>query len=176
MVKGKKKKIIITLLIIVQDIVLFVGIIWGIGYIKEKQRLDASPYYTEQELPYSVTYVLDRGYKMWTRPNLDNLNENNVHWPDFTYCILEPSSGTEKAIQFMNYDLFYDLDEYDQEAYDIAASYGLSRDNLMTIEWVLEHPYEAAEIYLARPYPDWYIGTSVNINELMAEYETGQLQ
>lgn len=176
MVKGKKKKIIITLLIIVQDIALFVGTIWGIGYIKEKQRLDASPYYTEQELPYSVIYVLDRGYKMWTSPLLSELNIDNENWPDFSYCTIEPIASTEKAIQFMNYDLFYDLDEYDQEAYDIAVSYGLSRDNLMTIEWVLEHPYEAVEIYLARPYPDWYIGTSKDIDELMAEYETGQLQ
>lgn len=176
MVKGKKKKVIITLLIIVQDIALFVGTIWGIGYIKEKQRLETEAYYTKNELPFLVIYTLDKGYKMWARPDLDDLNENNANWPDFKYCTLEPSDSTEKAIQFMNYDLFYNLSEYDKEAYDIATSYGLSAENLMTIEWVLEHPYEAVEIYNARTYPDWYIGTSVDINELMAEYETGQLE
>lgn len=49
----------------------------------------------------------------------------------------------------MNYLLFDDRYELNKAGWEKAEKYGINADNRLTVEWVMNHPREAADIMLS---------------------------
>lgn len=118
------------------------------AYEKEKERLEQKPYYTKYKLTASEMSALDCGYHMKITPELDELGyeERLENWPDFSYFTIEKTEDTEVVITVLNYWLFDHRYELDRKAWETAEKYGITTDNRLTVEWVMDNPKKAAEI------------------------------
>ena len=144
----KKKRIIKTIKIILLIIVLLVGVKGVLvyrDYRAEQERLAQKPYFTKDKLTEHVMNVLKQKYHVKVTPSWRK-NWDKKDWPDYSYYTIEATEDTEIVVTVMNYWLFDNLLEYDREGYEKAKEYGFTTDNRLTVDWVMEHPTEAAEI------------------------------
>ena len=148
----KKKRIIKTIKIVLLIIVLLAGVKGVLvyrDYRAEQERLAQEPYFTKDKLTTHVMDVLKEKFHVkvtpswrkekWRKEDLDD-------WPDYSYYTIEATEDTEIVVTVLNYWLFDDLSEYDRGGYEKAEEYGFTTDNRLTVDWVMEHPTEAAEI------------------------------
>lgn len=141
-----KIKRIVT--IIVSAIVLLAGI-KGIliyrDYKAEQERLAQSPYFTKDKLNEAEMNILVGQYHMKTDPGWsEKLKKED--WPDYSYYTIEATEDTEIVVAVMNYWMFDYRDIYDRGGWEKAEEYGITAENRLTTEWVMEHPKEAVEI------------------------------
>ena len=145
-----KIKRIVT--IILSAIVLLAGI-KGIliyrDYRAEQERMAQDPYFTKDKLTEHVMNVLKQKFHVKVTPSWRKekwWKEDLDDWPDYSYYTIEATEDTEIVVTVMNYWLFDNLLEYDRDGYEKAKEYGFTTDNRITVDWVMEHPTEAAEI------------------------------
>ena len=140
-----KIKRIVT--IILSAIVLLAGI-KGIliyrDYRAERERLAQKPYFTEFKLTATEMGILDAEYHVKVTPAVENINKED--WPDYSYYTIEGTEDTEIVVAVMNYWMFDYRDIYDRGGWKKAEEYGITAENRLTTEWVMEHPKEAVEI------------------------------
>ena len=147
-----KKRIIKTIKIVLLVIVLLAGVKGVLVYRKyraEQERLAQEPYFTKDKLTTHVMDVLKEKFHVkvtpswrkekWRKEDLDD-------WPDYSYYTIEATEDTEIVVTVMNDDLFNDLSEYDIDGFEKAKEYGITADNPLTVDWVMEHPNKAVEI------------------------------
>ena len=117
-------------------------------YEKEKERLEQEPYFTKYKLTASEMSALDCGYHMKITPDIQELSEEEQlkNWPDFSYFTIEATEDTEVVITVLNYWLFDERSEFDRDAWEKAEEYGITTDNRLTVEWVMNNPQKAAKI------------------------------
>lgn len=139
---------LVLIIVLVQDVAIFKGYIKYDEYREEAERRKQTPYYTEKKLSYTVMITMQRGYKMQVGPYVDYPDKDDKHWPDYSYYTMVPTEETEKIVQWINCNLFDDLSQINIEAYEKAIYYGLTAENRMTCDWVMENPQEAHEIYI----------------------------
>ena len=146
--KMKVRRIIKIIIGLVVLAVLVKGCCVYYAYEKEKERLAQKPYFTKYKLTTTEMSALDCGYHMKITPDLDDFDyeERLENWPDFSYFTIETTEDTEIVITVLNYWLFDDRCELDQKAWEKAEEYGITTDNRLTVEWVMDNPKKAAEI------------------------------
>ena len=148
----KKKRIIKTIKIVLLIMVLLAGVKGVLvyrDYRAEQERLAQEPYFTKDKLTEHVMNVLKQKFHVkvtpswrkekWRKEDLDD-------WPDYSYYTIEDTEDTEIVVTVMNDELFNDLSEYDRDGFEKAKEYGITADNPLTADWVMEHPNEAVEI------------------------------
>ena len=146
--REKKKQVIIGIIVIM---ICACGIGTGIYFYneyREEQELKEAqkhPYFTKDHLTSQEMGILRLFYLMDTEPYyLDELQEKEG--PDFSYIEIRPTENTEKIIAVINYYM-YDCVFFQQTAAkDYAEECGLSYGNRMTLDWVMDHLSEAAQI------------------------------
>lgn len=146
---NKRKVIYIVLLIIVLMLI-------GLGVLKdynnkvEKKRLSTPAYITEYKLSIAEMDVMLNGFYVDTTPDLDHaswiMNLNKSKWPDYSDVRMSAAELTEKVVEVLNYDLFEEKKSYNEDAIKKAKEYGFSKENKLTVEWVMKHPKEAVVI------------------------------
>ena len=144
----KRRYIIKTIKIILLIIVLLAGVKGGLlyrDYRAEQERLAQKPYLTKDKLSESEMTILKRQFHVKVTPSWRK-SWDKKDWPDYSYYTIEATEDTEIVVTVMNYWLFDNLLEYDREGYEKAKEYGFTTDNRLTVDWVMEHPTEAAEI------------------------------
>ncbi len=145
-----KKKIIISVIVVLIIIVCIKPAQMIYQYFEKIYRLSQDAYYTEYRLTYDELFDMFSFYGVNTNPHYMLLTKGNeechTDWPDFSYCEMEASEITEMNVAVLNYDLFFEPSELDEAACVIAEGYGFSKENPITVEWVMEHPREAIEI------------------------------
>ena len=147
----KKKRIIKTIKILLLIIVLLAGV-KGIlvyrDYKAEEERMAQKPYFTKYKLNEEEMNILNSQFHVETTPDWwENWNEEDR--PDYSYYKIEATEDTKIVVAVLNYWLFDDKLEMDQEAWKKAEEYGFTTDNRITTDWVIEHPGEAVEIMTA---------------------------
>ncbi len=115
-------------------------------YVKEKMRLAQEAYYTEFKLTNNDLMQLNYAYRIKTTVEWETLLDEQDTWPDFSHYTLEATAETEMVVEILNYYLFVDVDEEDENARDYAEKHGITMENPMTVEWVMKHPVEALSI------------------------------
>lgn len=148
-----KKKSLVIIGIIVK-LLLLIAILIGLGiglfYIKEQQRLDKKPYFTEYRLSKEEFGEMIDGFYVKTEPNqkrgswLEDLNKSQ--WPDYSGFQMEATDETTKAVAVLNYYLFEERSEQDQRGIRRAEEMHFNAEKPITVEWVMDHPAEAAYI------------------------------
>ena len=144
----KKKRIIKTIKIILLIIVLLAGVKGVLvyhDYRAEQERLAQKPYFTKDKLTEHVMNVLKQQFHVKVTPSWRK-SWDKKDWPDYSYYTIEATEDTEIVVTVMNYKLFDDLSEYNRDGFEKAKEYGFTTDNRLTVDWVMEHPNEAAEI------------------------------
>ena len=147
-VNKRKKQIVIGFLV-------FVLCVFGIGtglhfyheYQEEKELEEAKrhPYFTEDHLTVSEMHILRLFYYMDTDPYyVDEALEKEG--PDFSYIEISPTEDTEKMITMINYYMYDRVFFQQTAAKEYAEKCGLSYGNRMTLDWVMDHLSEAAQI------------------------------
>lgn len=151
--KMKKKRVVKIAIWLIVLAVLAKGCCVYYTYEKEKERLEQRPYFTKYKLTASEMSALDCGYHMKITPDIQELSEEEQlkNWPDFSYFTIEATEDTEVVITVLNYWLFDDRIELAQEAWDKAEEYGITTDNRLTVEWVMNNPKKAAKIMNSMP-------------------------
>ena len=144
----KRRYIIKTIKIILLIIVLLAGV-KGIlvyrDYKAEEKRMAQNPYFTKYKLNEEEMNILNSQFHVETTPDWwENWNEEDR--PDYSYYKIEATEDTKIVVAVLNYWLFDDKLEMDQEAWKKAEEYGFTTDNRITVEWVMEHPRKAVEI------------------------------
>ena len=141
-----KIKRIVTIILLA--IVLLAGIKGILQYQEnkaEEERLAQSPYFTKDKLNEAEMNILVGQYHMETVPGWrEKLNKED--WPDYSYYTIEGTEDTEIVVAVMNYWMFDYRDIYDRGGWKKAEEYGITAENRLTTEWVMEHPKEAVEI------------------------------
>jgi hypothetical protein len=160
-------------------------------YKQEKNRLSQKPYFTEYKITQYELRVMVHNYYVDENPSWrDDLNEDE--WPDYSYYTMEATEDTDIAVTVLNYWLFEDFSDINQDGLEKAEEYGFSLENPITVEWAMEHPKEAVEImygmsghgdffsdyqWMKRVYDDEIMGIAEDTteqSEQSTEYETEQ--
>ncbi|BDH63984.1 hypothetical protein [Enterococcus faecalis] len=83
-----------------------------------------------------IRYMVNKLY-MISDPSLRKISllESESH----KNMTLKVTENTNKAIVVLNYYRFDDLDEFDKEGYKKAVEYGFSKNNRITVDWVMNH-------------------------------------
>ncbi len=138
MEKSTKKRIIIAIFIL---LIIAGKITYDHFKEKEQNRLAQEAYFTEAELSEEIYYSAIRNFWLYSTPHWATPLDKDK-WPDFSYYVFESSETTEVVVELLNYRLFVE----GSPATELAESYGLTEDNLMTSEWVVQNPMEALDI------------------------------
>lgn len=147
----KRKKIIKAIIWLMLLVAIIAITIILYKHEKEKERLAQEPYFTEYKLNTTEMAVLNGEYHIKVTPGVTKLSkEDNIDtWPDYTFVKIEATEDTEVAVTVMNYLLFDDRYELNKAGWEKAEKYGINTDNRLTVEWVMNHPREAADIMLS---------------------------
>lgn len=180
-----KKKVMIIISLLIMIMLLVVGVIYGIPAYQEYQiqkaeeeRRNAQAYYTEYHLTWWQFRAMISRFGVDVTPTVPLMHDpREEEWPDYSYYVMEPTEYTGKMVVVLSYNLFVDPQTKDDlEAAELAAEYGFSAENPITVEWVMEHPVEAVEIYKETRSLDYYatIGDEVEkkYNEIMGIEDT----
>lgn len=143
----RKKVIKLIIWLILSAIVIKIGMVIY-EYEEEKERLAQEPYFTEYKLTTTEMAVLDGKYHVKVTPEVTKLSkeDNKDIWPDLSFVTIEATEDTEIVVTIMNYWLFEKRDEWNKEGWEKAEEYGINVDNMLNVEWVMNHPREAVEI------------------------------
>ena len=76
---------------------------------------------------------------MWDDPDKDK-------WLDYSNYTIEPTEDTEKVVTVLNYELANELYSTEQEAVELFKKYGFSKENPMTVEWIMDNPQKAVKV------------------------------
>lgn len=153
--KVKRKKSLAVLIFIVLAGIVVSGVSYGVPLYKEyrekkaeEKRRSQEPYFTEFHLPYIYMLGLNEYYGVKITPvNYYFLDPDDGEWPDYSYYTMEATERTERVAMVLSYQMFVvPQKEEDERAAKLASEYGLSGENPMTADWVMEHPAEAVEI------------------------------
>ena len=144
----KKRQVIIGIIVIM---ICVCGIGTGLHfyneYQEEKELKEARkhPYFTKYHLTSQEMGILSLFYLMDTKPNyLDELQEKEG--PDFSYIEISPTENTGKMVDVINYYMYDRVFFQETAAKEYAEKCGLSYGNRMTLDWVMDHLSEAAQI------------------------------
>lgn len=156
--------ILVILIILIQDVLLSMGIV---NYIEKEEREKKSTiaYFTDKGLKYSEMRFMREYFMVEEDPY--SLDFEEEHWPDYSYYTIAPTEKTEKVVSLVNYHLFINPNESDISALEIAKEYGFSKDNWITVDWVMENPKDAIKICDELGYDTW------NHDLIWAGYEVG---
>ena len=139
-----KKKYIVAGLAVLLLLAVCAGLYIYISVEKEPEE----PYFTDAKLSADEMGELVYHYHFSCEPEfsdyLEDYAENKD--PDYSDYKLAPDELTEMTIAVLNYALFVEAWEEDAGAISYAEKSGLSSDNPITSEWVLENPREAIAI------------------------------
>jgi len=114
-------------------------------YKAEEERMAQKPYFTKYKLNEEEMNILNSQFHVETTPDWwENWNEEDR--PDYSYYTIEATEDTKVVVAVMNYWMFEYRDIYDRGGWEKAEEYGITEDNRLTTEWVMEHPREAVEI------------------------------
>ncbi|WP_075718290.1 hypothetical protein [Roseburia sp. 499] len=143
----KKKIIKVGIGFILLIMVITIAIVFY-KHEKEKERLSREPYFTEYELNDTEMDILNLEYHVKVTPEMRKLakEDNEDIWPDFRFVTIEPTEDTEVVVTVMNYLLFDCQEESNKSGRETANKYGISKENRLTVEWVMSHPREAVDI------------------------------
>ena len=141
----KRKRIVTIILLAIVLLVGIKGILIYRDYKAEQERMAQKPYFTKDKLSEAEMNILNSQFHVETTPDWrENWNEEDR--PDYSYYTIEATEDTEIVVAVVNDWLFDDLSEMDQKALEKAEEYGITSENRLTSEWVMEHPKEAVEI------------------------------
>ncbi len=161
MEKQKKHKIGI---IVVLGITLLICILIAIKYYQHQKRLDQNPFFTEYKLSQEELEVLVYKFNIEITPNnWMDVNREDKEWPDFSYYTMQETQLTEIAVEVINHYVF--ALKHMRIPLETAKMYGLSSENPLTVEWVMQHPKETVEIV------ELYDSFLDNDNSLLSHYE-----
>ena len=144
----KIKRVVKAIKIVLLIIVLSVGIKGGLmyrDYCAEQERMAQNPYFTKDKLTEHVMNVLKQKYHVKVTPSWRK-SWDKKDWPDYSYYTIGATEDTEIVVTVLNYWLFDSRYEVNQAGWKKAEEYGFTTDNRLTVDWVMEHPTEAAEI------------------------------
>ena len=118
---------------------------------KEEERLSQEPYFTEFNLSMHETAYMTNNFYVDFQPRETNDNYwfydvDMSKWPDYSFYTMTATEKTEKLLVVLNYYLFDEIKEYDNEGRGQATNYGLNSENKLTVDWVMSHPKEAVDI------------------------------
>lgn len=135
-------------------------------YEEEKERLAQEPYFTEYKLNTDEMAILDAQYHVKVTPGVKKLSkeDNKDTWPDFSFVTIEATEDTEVVVTVMNYWLFDCRYETNKEGWEKAEKYGITTENRLTVEWVMNHPREAIDIMKSmanRGHRFWYLWNGI---------------
>ena len=173
-----KKKVTIIVILLLMAVLIFLGVKYGIPALREYQaqkaeeeRLSQPAYYTEFHLINHEFWVMIRYFGVETTPKAILIRDADAEeWPDFSYYVMKPSEHTEKMVMVLSYNLFVKPQtEDDLEAAELAAEYGFSVDNPITVDWVMENPVEAVAIHKETRSADDYIMGGDMVEEIYNE-------
>lgn len=111
-------------------------------YIREKNRLSSEPLFTSSHLTEEEMECLVCCYHFTCEPDFFE-DYDMEQFPDFSQYELHPDEWTGKSIFVLNFVLFIERSEHDQEAIQYAAKLGITRQNPVTAQWVMQNPREA---------------------------------
>ncbi len=141
---------ILTTIIIV--LIAAIGCIPGVIYSYnsvQKVRFAKEPYFTEYRLSEKQVTVLCNHYYIKTEPEWWEVRDMD-QWPDYSNYTMEPTEHTQLVVDVLNYEFFIDPDrmEYAYDSYqrEAAVSFGFSRENPITVDWVMTHPADAVTL------------------------------
>ena len=121
------------------------GVLLYRDYKAEQERMAQKPYFTKYKLNEAEMNILNSQFHVETTPDWwENWNEEDR--PDYSYYTIEATEDTKVVVAVMNYWMFEYRDIYDRGGWEKAEEYGITEDNRLTTEWVMEHPREAVEI------------------------------
>ena len=141
----KKKHIITIILLVIVLLAGIKGVLLYRDYKAEQERMAQKPYFTKYKLNEAEMNILNSQFHVETTPDWwENWNEEDS--PDYSYYTIEATEDTKVVVAVMNYWMFEYRDIYDRGGWEKAEEYGITEDNRLTTEWVMEHPREAVEI------------------------------
>ena len=141
----KKKHIITIILLVIVLLAGIKGVLLYRDYKAEQERMAQKPYFTKYKLNEEEMNILNSQFHVETTPDWwENWNEEDR--PDYSYYTIEATEDTKVVVAVMNYWMFEYRDIYDRGGWEKAEEYGITEDNRLTTEWVMEHPREAVEI------------------------------
>ena len=141
----KKKHIITIILLVIVLLAGIKGVLLYRDYKAEQERMAQKPYFTKYKLNEEEMNILNSQFHVKTTPDWwENWNEEDR--PDYSYYTIEATEDTKVVVAVMNYWMFEYRDIYDRGGWEKAEEYGITEDNRLTTEWVMEHPREAVEI------------------------------
>lgn len=141
MKKGILKKVVCIVILVC----LVIGAIWGWRYYENQQRKKQKAYFTDKKITaYEIGIMVDY-YHVKSTPEFPwEMDEED--WPDYSYYTIEPTEDTEKIAVVMNYALANELYSFDSKAVEQYKKYGFSKENPITVEWIMENPKKAVNI------------------------------
>ena len=141
----KKKHIITIILLVIVLLAGIKGVLLYRDYKAEQERMAQKPYFTKYKLNEEEMNILNSQFHVEITPDWwENWNEEDR--PDYSYYTIEATEDTKVVVAVMNYWMFEYRDIYDRGGWEKAEEYGITEDNRLTTEWVMEHPREAVEI------------------------------
>lgn len=141
----KKKHIITIILLVIVLLAGIKGVLLYRDYKAEQERMAQKPYFTKYKLNEEEMNILNSQFHVKTTPDWwENWNEEDR--PNYSYYTIEATEDTKVVVAVMNYWMFEYRDIYDRGGWEKAEEYGITEDNRLTTEWVMEHPREAVEI------------------------------
>ena len=123
-----------------------IGAICGWKYYENEQRKKQPAYFTDKKITaYEIGIMVDY-YHVKSTPCFPwDMDEED--WPDYSYYTIEPTEDTEKVVRVLNYSLANELDSYyDAKAIEQYKKYGFSKENPITVDWVMDNPKKAVNI------------------------------
>jgi hypothetical protein len=145
---------------IIAGIILLIMLV-GVGivvkdWIKAQQakRFEEEPYFTEYHISAYTLEDMQEAFYIKIIPDIGEWepyfdyypNLDKDKWPDYSFYEMQETEMTGKVVEAVNYILFKQKWDIDQEGIDSAEGFGLSAENPMTVEWVMKHPNEAVAI------------------------------
>ena len=125
---------------------LVIGAIWGWKYYEDQQRKKQNAYFTKNKLSVSEMNVMVFFYHVKSNPEWMWDDPDKDKWPDYSNYTIEPTEDTEKVVTVLNYELANELYSTEQEAVELFKEYGFSKENPMTVEWIMDNPKKAVKI------------------------------
>jgi hypothetical protein len=114
---------------------------------EEKEWLDAKTLFTKQQLTYIEIATLEEIFRIKDNSIVTSFRMNyGKKDQDYSTMTMQASEYTDNVISYINYLLFTESSKKNQKAIEKATEYGLTKENQMTWEWILEHPRELLEI------------------------------
>lgn len=140
----KRKTKTFWIIVAVCAVVVVLGFSFYSHHEKREQEAKENeiPVFTKDHLKdLQIRYMVNKLY-MISNPSLRKISLLESH----KNMTLKETEDTNKAIVVLNYFLFDDLDEFDKEGYKKATEYGFSKNNRITVNWVMNHKKKAFTI------------------------------